>query len=304
MAHRNLKILDLTGQVFGKLTAIRKVKHGPRNHMLWQCSCECGNTAFVLTSDLVDRKQISCGCGRLGYRNLEGKKFSKLTVLSQIPQRLGITGHGDHRWKCLCDCGNETETTSNRLVSGHTQSCGCMRNEYAKRKRPDRRLPTYEYAIAKVLDHYRYAAAKRGLSFDLTRQQALAFMAMDCHYCGRPPSNLCKEHLEGAGAFSYNGIDRSDNTKGYTLSNCVPCRGICNKAKGRIPPAKFRDWLSDVAWHQVLAAPPWRRYRGPQDEPRCQSQILKEQSEAYGHIAHLPTQKDRYEHLLLKGVGA
>lgn len=49
------KIIDLTGQKFGKLTAIRYFNHK------WECKCECGNTAYVEGNNLVNR-QRSCGC--------------------------------------------------------------------------------------------------------------------------------------------------------------------------------------------------------------------------------------------------
>lgn len=32
-------------------------------------------------------------------------------------------------WKCLCDCGNTTIVTSDRLKSGMTQSCGVYREK-------------------------------------------------------------------------------------------------------------------------------------------------------------------------------
>ena len=31
-------------------------------------------------------------------------------------------------WVCRCDCGNITEVTKRRLVTGSTRSCGCRRS--------------------------------------------------------------------------------------------------------------------------------------------------------------------------------
>lgn len=41
------------------------------------------------------------------------------------------TGSRAHRrrWTCQCDCGNLTSVTTNRIKSGETRSCGCLRNE-------------------------------------------------------------------------------------------------------------------------------------------------------------------------------
>ena len=31
-------------------------------------------------------------------------------------------------WKCQCECGNIIDVSMNHLVSGHTQSCGCLKS--------------------------------------------------------------------------------------------------------------------------------------------------------------------------------
>lgn len=52
---------NLTGQVFGRLTALEDVgrKHGG---VLWRCICECGNTVDVRSGDLQKGYTQSCGC--------------------------------------------------------------------------------------------------------------------------------------------------------------------------------------------------------------------------------------------------
>jgi hypothetical protein len=44
-----------------------------------------------------------------------------------------------------------------------------------------------------------------------------------------------------------NGIDRVDNTKGYSVDNCVPCCRRCNVAKADMTPDQFLGWASLVA---------------------------------------------------------
>ena len=48
--HKTYK--DLTGQTFGKLTAIKPTTMKDGNHMYWLCLCECGNTHEVASSHL------------------------------------------------------------------------------------------------------------------------------------------------------------------------------------------------------------------------------------------------------------
>ena len=58
--------IDLTGQLFGRLTVIGRVESRfspqgkPRTH--WLCSCACGNSATVNVAKLRNGHTRSCGC--------------------------------------------------------------------------------------------------------------------------------------------------------------------------------------------------------------------------------------------------
>lgn len=59
--------------------------------------------------------------------DLTGQKFGRLTALRDV----GKTKRG-RMWRCVCDCGNETDTISTYLKSGHKRSCGCLHADSAK----------------------------------------------------------------------------------------------------------------------------------------------------------------------------
>ena len=61
---------------------------------------------------------------------LKGKRFNRLFVIDEIPERKGRSV----MWKCLCDCGNEVIVRSASLTRGLTQSCGCLFREKAKER--------------------------------------------------------------------------------------------------------------------------------------------------------------------------
>lgn len=53
--------------------------------------------------------------------DLTGRRFGDLRVLFRV-----ANGAGEKtRWRCLCDCGEETTAAGSNLVRGLTQSCGC-----------------------------------------------------------------------------------------------------------------------------------------------------------------------------------
>jgi len=53
---------DLTGQKFGKLTAIKPTSMKDGSHMYWLCQCECGNIKEVASGHLKKGDVQSCGC--------------------------------------------------------------------------------------------------------------------------------------------------------------------------------------------------------------------------------------------------
>ena len=53
---------DLTGQVFGELTVIRKHGVDKFRHTIWECLCSCGRTSYPLGTSLQKGVTRSCGC--------------------------------------------------------------------------------------------------------------------------------------------------------------------------------------------------------------------------------------------------
>lgn len=54
--------IDITGQKFGKLTALESIGTTEWGGRLWKCQCECGNLHYAELSNLKSGKVQSCGC--------------------------------------------------------------------------------------------------------------------------------------------------------------------------------------------------------------------------------------------------
>jgi hypothetical protein len=70
-------------------------------------------------------------------------------------------------------------------------------------------------------------------------------------------NNLTKEKCHYCDKDGPNGIDRIDNTIGYTMGNCVPCCKHCNYVKGHLSQVDFETWKNRFVLKQsanVLAA--------------------------------------------------
>lgn len=65
------KVIDLTGQKFGRLTVLSRVEN-KKSRARWLCECECGNQVVVAGNDLKTGRTKSCGC--LSKELLRGNK--------------------------------------------------------------------------------------------------------------------------------------------------------------------------------------------------------------------------------------
>lgn len=123
------KKIDLTGQVFGRLTALEDVGRKHRQ-VLWRCQCECGNIVDVISYSLLNARTKSCGCynkervSETQYKDLIGQKFGRLIVLEDVGRRNRFI-----LWRCICECGNTVDVISSNLQKGDTTSCGCYNKE-------------------------------------------------------------------------------------------------------------------------------------------------------------------------------
>ena len=63
------------------------------------------------------------------FKDLVGKRFGRWTVIERSANLNGRT-----MWKCICMCGNVREVSLYNLTSGHSKSCGCIREENRHKK--------------------------------------------------------------------------------------------------------------------------------------------------------------------------
>lgn len=124
---KSKNFIDISNEVFGKLTVIEKSESTKNKHSKWLCQCECGNKEVFLSNQLRNGEKIQCSsCEKQkpynNYHDLTGQRFNKLIALEPTVERV----NGKIVWKCQCDCGNIVYVSSNSLVSKNTQSCGCL----------------------------------------------------------------------------------------------------------------------------------------------------------------------------------
>ena len=128
-----MKLTDLTGKQFENLTVLYRgediIKNGKIRRVRWHCRCNCGNELDIIADNLKKRPNMTCNeCANKRRAennriNVVGNKYGRLTILETIPNTHPT------KVKCRCDCGNEHIGDQADIVSGHTQSCGCLHRD-------------------------------------------------------------------------------------------------------------------------------------------------------------------------------
>lgn len=111
----NFKIIDISNQEFGELTALTRDSVTGK----WDCVCSCGKHRLVYISRLRNGSVTSCGHEYNPLIDLTNQRFGKLKVISYDRQK--------NKWLCECDCGNRKYIYGQHLRRGDTTSCGCTK---------------------------------------------------------------------------------------------------------------------------------------------------------------------------------
>ena len=234
------RAIDEIGNKYGELTVIKRAT--APNHKFgdaaWECDCSCGNTLIARGNYLRRGVTKSCGClareltsKRFFKEILIGTKYGKLTVVRKTK-----APNGWWAWECKCDCGNTIILRGGSLRSGHNKSCGCV---------IPGKLLKEEASFNRIYKEYINGAKKRGHKWELTEEQFRNYTKQSCVYCGAKPIKKRRVGREN-GQYSYNGLDRVDNSEGYTTSNVVTCCSICNWAKLDKNLNDFKEWIRNV----------------------------------------------------------
>ena len=186
---------------------------------------------------------------------LKGLRFGRLVVqrlaqASEVPRSNAKWRKYNRRWWIvLCDCGKLRCVYGSSLTSqkANTRSCGCLRKVSPLRK------AFGEAAKWMAFRQYQKNMARtRGREWCLTLEQFLDITSKPCHYCGLAWSRTVpnKNNHQMYGVYKFNGIDRMNNTAGYTITNSVPCCKFCNRAKDTMTVEEFLEWSDRLYEHR------------------------------------------------------
>ena len=251
--------LDLAGQTFSyfKVLSLNEEVTKNKGDSFFDCVCVCGQSKVVRGTELVSGNTKSCGCyflklsaERSRERKIDftGKRFTKLVVIKDTGKKHPIPRYGSI-WECVCDCGNTKEVAHRYLVFGKIKSCGCLK--------PSLTLNSENKGARKIYSAYKKRSKLDFGTFDLSLEYFYSLIKKPCFYCGALPNERklrCRSKSDSI-IFAYNGIDRVDNSLGYTPENTVPCCAVCNMMKMDRSQEEFYSQIKRIHEHQKLNEP-------------------------------------------------
>lgn len=220
----------MKGKKFGKLT-VKEIKYGyrlkenskPRTFCV--CECECGNEVALNAFDVRSGYKQSCGCDSserrsIAYRlNLVGHKNHRLIVLETL--------YGS-KVRCLCDCGNEVIVSTADFLSGHSKSCGCLRDEKLSK------LTTKDYTG--VVSAYDVKILHR--SYKNSKNQWL--WECECGLCGKRftdlPARILNGHVTSCGC-------RKQSSREQLIEHILKRENVNYKSQYSTPACKDKQVL-------------------------------------------------------------
>jgi hypothetical protein len=135
------------------------------------------------------------------YKTSVGQRFSRLVVIGGP-----FPGKPHSWWKCVCDCRTETAATQTQLHTGKKRSCGCLHREVIRTHGDSE---SREYKIwCGMLNRAHHGSGETRNYLDRGIRVCRRWLVYEnfLHDMGRSPPGTS--------------LDRRDNNKGYSPSNC------------------------------------------------------------------------------------
>ncbi len=160
-----MRVKDLTGEQFGRLTVLKRVGTAKNGNAVWECRCSCGRTVAVDGYRLRSAQVRSCGCLR--------REVARERAASNPAFRAHQHAHGR-------DLTNDEGISLNSLVRSKRNKSGVVGVSYN---------PTNNRWFARLRYQGKYVLLKSCETFD----EAVALRkAAESRYLGKPTEELAQ----------------------------------------------------------------------------------------------------------------
>ena len=124
------KKIDLSGQKYGKLTAIAPTGRRGYSGEYWICVCSCGNVKEIMDFDLRSGRVKSCGCGQHPHGDYTGVRRGDLIGIRKTDKTVEYYGMPRPVWEWRCKCGRTVEKAAFEVAPNRRSCCpDCAREK-------------------------------------------------------------------------------------------------------------------------------------------------------------------------------
>jgi hypothetical protein len=165
---------------------------------------------------------------------MDGQTLKPVPILVKETYNKHADGTYLSEYKCIC--GDTFLAVPRHIAKQKTVSCGCYRKSGGAKcrigKSPGNALedPTYSSFNGFYLS-YVNSSRRNNRGFSLSRDEFRIISQKLCFYCNESPLDEHRGTKWARKPYVGSGIDRYDNTKGYTIENMRPCCKRCNYLK-------------------------------------------------------------------------
>ena len=136
---------------------------------------------------------------------------------------------------CTCTkCGGNTIVRSDHLLKGPKSCTNCV--NLLQKEISEQKFPKSEKPYKDKYTSYKINAKFNNRVFDFTQKEFIDLLKSNCTYCGTP------------NAF---GVDRIDNSIGYTKENSTACCKVCNQMKHMFSQDLFLKQVDKIFMYQL-----------------------------------------------------
>lgn len=176
--------------------------------------CDIARGCFTLLTEETSKCEECLSRANISEKQRIHKRQELHTALNDVKNTI---------YQICVGCGKDFEKYMTRYNRPSKLCKGCNENQKIQDDKRKDRIRNYKQEnyknIPSFFKEYVTGASERGYSMELQYKDFNQMVLSQCYYC--------KFQKDG----EVIGIDRIDNSKGYSKENCVPCCAICNRMK-------------------------------------------------------------------------
>lgn len=189
-----------------------------------------------------------CNIMSMIRKDLTGKRFGLITVLSYSRRVVRKSGTYIHYWKCKDDFGFESEISSSNLCSGRVKSCGHYLSTRKRQNHP--RWNGCGEVSAAMFYSIESGAKARKIEFKITIEQIWDLFLKQESRCALSGIELkfASNDRKRDGTAS---LDRIDSSKSYIIENVQWVHKDINKMKQNLNEEDFIKYCKAIADYKL-----------------------------------------------------